>query len=150
MNTPNDLLPGELQVDETLSAHIKESAMWARFLGVLGFIYSAFISLIAVFMGFFIRQLMPAQMLSPAIMAGGLMAGAVYFVMSVITFFVSLYLYRFGTKVQTALRTADQQLLTDAFASLKFYFRFWGIAVLVTLALLLLALAAGVVSNFFR
>ena len=54
-HNPN-FLSNELTVDAAAQNHLKETAMWAKFLGIAGFVMSAIILLIAIFAGTFSQQ----------------------------------------------------------------------------------------------
>ncbi|HMO60675.1 MAG TPA: DUF5362 family protein [Ferruginibacter sp.] len=149
MQSTTNLLPDELQVDAAAAGYIREAAMWAKLLGVLGFIYSGCISVLSVFMGFFIQTFMPKSLATPALMAGGLMAGAVYFVMAVIVFFISLYLFRFGSRAQAALRLSDQGLLQESFNNLRYYFRLMAVVVILSVGIIVLALLGVLLAATF-
>lgn len=134
MENSNDLLQNDLVIDAASAGNVKESAMWAKFLGVIGFIYSGLISVLAVFMGYFFKQMIPGPMPATRETAlGGIVIGAIYFFMAVIIFFLSLYLFRFGAKAQAALKGNDQENLAEALKSLKFYFRFIGVVTVISL-----------------
>jgi len=45
------LLQNELFVDSTAQQHLKETAIWAKFLAVVGFIGSILVALVGIFAG---------------------------------------------------------------------------------------------------
>ena len=51
METENNLLENELLIDTVSQVHLKETAMWAKFLAIGGFIISIIIAIGAVFAG---------------------------------------------------------------------------------------------------
>jgi hypothetical protein len=152
METPNDLLQNELTIDTSTGSNLREMAMWGRFLGILGFIYSGIVAVMAVLSGFFFEKLLPKvpdREVNAAALAGGLVLGLIYFVMAVVVFFLSLYLFRFGSKAQAAIKTIDQETLGDSFKNLKLYFRFIGIVTIISLVFISLAIIGVLLSASF-
>lgn len=148
MEPKNDLLQNDLILDNASAANLKEMAMWGKFLGIVGFIYTVVIAVLSVLFGFFFQQIMPKVPMNngAAVVAGGIVFGVVYFVMAVIIFFVSLYLFRFGIHAQAAFKANDQQRLAESFSNLKSYFRFMGVIMVISLIMTGLAVIAVLVS----
>jgi len=97
----------ELIIDPETRAFLKETSKWAKFLAIVGFIFAGFMVLIGLFFGtifFAILYIMPM-----------------------------LYMYRFATKIQTALAREDQFELTSAFENLKSLYKFAGIVTIIML-----------------
>jgi amino acid transporter len=150
MENNNDLLSTELIIDAATGGNLKEVAMWSRFLGILGFIYSIVISILAILSGFFFEKAVSRYEANGMAMIGSIFIGIIYFIMAVVIFFLSLYLFRFGNKVQLALKTNDQETLSESFKNLKLYFRFIGIFTLISLIFTVLAVIGILVSAAFR
>lgn len=140
MENYNDLISTELVIDSSCAANLKETAMWSRFLGIFGFIYSGIISVLAIFIGFFFENTSSRYVNNSMALAGSLFIGVIYFVMAVIVFFISIYLYRFGTKTQVALKTNDQETLIESFKNLRFYFRFVGVIAIISIVFIFLGI----------
>jgi len=125
-----DLRP-ELGLSSQILGYLRESAKWGKFLAIVGFVMCGFIAIMALFAGSIISMFsgFPAsEELGGGAMAGfGAMITVLYLLLAVLYFFPSLYLYRFSTKVQEALRTNDQETLTYAFENHKSLYKFWGI-----------------------
>jgi len=68
---------------------------------------------------------------------------AIYVAMAVLYFFPFLFLYRFSNRMQSALRSNDQQTLINSLGNLRAYFRFVGILVIIGLAFCALAFIFG-------
>ncbi|MES2431555.1 MAG: hypothetical protein V4556_11495 [Bacteroidota bacterium] len=134
MEQTTNLLDNDLIIDGPIAAHMKETATWAKFLGVTGFILSGVMALGAVGAGVFLSRTtaMYNSGGTSNFMAGG-MVTAVYLVIAAITFVMSRFLFLFAKKAQVALRNADQENLIIAFKNLKIYFRFAGIIAIITL-----------------
>lgn len=124
----------ELQVDQQSNAYLMETTKWAKFLAIVGFIGCAFIVLAGVFAGSVMSSM------GDSFGLGGLGVGAavLYILIALLWFFPCLYLYRFSVRMQTALRSNEQQNLTTGFSYLKSYFKFVGIITIVVISLYLL------------
>jgi Family of unknown function (DUF5362) len=139
----------DLRIDPQTSGFLSESAKWARFLAIVGFIFCGLIVLVAVFAG---------SVLSSAFRnfagEGGLIGSAFitvfYILFALLLFFPCLFLYNFSTKMLIALRTNDQELLTTSFKNLKSWFRFYGIVTIVVLALYGLGIILALVGAAFH
>jgi hypothetical protein len=139
----------ELQVDHNISAYLKETARWAKFLAILGFIFCGLMVLVALFAGSFIAAILS---LGGGAAAGmGYMGGVVsflYIVMALLSFFPCLYLYNFASRMQMALRSNDQEQLTKSFRNLKSCYRYIGIFTVIYLVLVLLVILFNLFGAF--
>ena len=147
METENNLLENELLIDSVSQVHLKETAMWAKFLAIAGFIISIIIAIGAVFAGTMFNKLTAGM---PGGNKGGVMTGGVimvmYLLIAAVAFFMSLFLFRFGVKMKVALIINDQESLNLSFQNLKVYYRFAGIITIIYLVILLLALLGGLIA----
>lgn len=146
MDTHQNLLGSDqLQVTPQLELHLKETAMWARFLAILGFVFSGILLLLAVFSGTIMNKFMNS---TPYQGAAGesvrqMMSGMVffiYFVFAVIGVIISVFLLRFGIRIKRSVLTNDQETFNSGFKNLKFVFRFYGIVMIVYLGCIAVAL----------
>jgi hypothetical protein len=145
MESTNESNLFTLQVDHNGSAFLKEAAKWAKFLGILGFIFCAFFLLFGLFYG---------SVMSSSSRVGGPRGGVVamsgaaftvfYIACAVLFFFPYLFLYNFGAKMQMALRANDQDQLNLGFKNLKSHLKFIGILSIIGLGLGLLAFIIGI------
>ncbi len=149
MENEINLIETDLIVDSTISAHLKETAVWGKFLGIIGFIYSGFIVLGAIFAASMFAKLTGnATGSSSGLFAGG-MVGVVYLGLAGVIFFMSMYLYRFAKNIQLALKTNDQESLVTSFKNLKVYFRFAGIITVVALIITVLGIMGLMLATAF-
>ena len=149
-NTESHLF--DLQVDHNVSAYLGETARWAKFMAILGFIFCALFVLIALFAGTFIAASL-GRMGGGAAGTGylGGMVSFIYIAFGLLYFFPCLYLYNFASKMQVALRNNDQNQLTQSFRNLKSCYRFVGILMIICLSLWALALIlGGIIGAAFR
>ncbi|MGZ8516752.1 MAG: DUF5362 family protein [Chitinophagaceae bacterium] len=138
-----------INVDQTGKTHLAEAAKWAKFLSILGFIMCGLIVLIGIFFGSFFSMFSSRYGSSqyndlPASSTGLGAAMAIYYVViALVYFFPCLFLFRFATKMKTALGSGDQEVLNSSFQNLKASFRFVGVLTIIGLAFLVLALVVG-------
>jgi hypothetical protein len=140
-NTSNLL---ELHIDSQSNAYLRETAKWAKFLAIIGFIGCALIILIGVFAGSVMATAFSD--LGGGGFGGGMgvVMAVIYILFALLAFFPYLYLYRFANQMQAALRSNDQAALTTSFGNLKSCFKFVGILTIIVLAFYALALVFGV------
>jgi hypothetical protein len=142
----------ELQIDQQSISYLGETAKWAKFLSIVGFILCGFMLIAAIFAGTVLATLSQ--------MGGGYSAGTfmngfggilafVYIVLALLYFFPCLYLFKFSGKMQFALRNNDQTTLNTSFGHLKSCFKFVGILTIVFLGIYLLVFIGGIMAAAF-
>ncbi|MEO5892196.1 MAG: DUF5362 family protein [Ferruginibacter sp.] len=149
MENDQSLIDTELVVDSAITAHLKETAAWGKFLAVIGFIYSGLIAIGAIYAVSLLTSISGnygGQ--SQRVWTGGSIA-FLYFGFAAIIFYMSVYLYHFAKKTQMAIKGNDQATLEDAFRHLKIYFRFAGIITVITIVLSILGVIAMVLLTSF-
>jgi hypothetical protein len=143
----------ELAIDHESSSYLGETARWAKFLSILGFVTCGLLAVAS----FFIGSIMSRNALAPygADGAGAYGAGfavgitALYLAIAVLYFFPCLYLYRFAVRLKAALIGNDQAQLNQSLKSQKSLFKFVGILTIIILAFYALALIVLVIGNLF-
>lgn len=125
----------ELQLETASKEFLKETAKWAYFLSIVGYVGIAFLLIFAVFAGTLFSTLGAA--LGPGVQGStfGLVMGFIYFALGVIYFFPVYYLNKFASNAKRAFRENDSEVLTTSLQYLKSHYKFIGIFVLVLLAL---------------
>ena len=140
MNDGQNLLENDLVVDSETASHLKESAVWGKFLGVLGFIYSTIIICCGIYAGYKISSYGRHYSIGGSRAIEGGTTALIYIAAGLIFFLMSLYLFRFATKTKIAITTSTQAELNAGVKNLKIYFRFAGIVSIIMLVLTMLAL----------
>jgi uncharacterized membrane protein YjgN (DUF898 family) len=128
----------ELQLDQPSTAFLGEAAKWAKFLAILGFILCAFMVIAALFAGSIMSSMMASAGGGMGSMFGGGFITVVYLVGAALYFFPCLYLFKFASQMQDALRNHEQAKLQGSFKNLKSLFRFVGILTIIILAIYIL------------
>ena len=146
LNNNNNNIGGLTTDDKN---YLDTAGKWARFLGIVGFVFTGFMLLGSIFL-FTMGSTMGSAMaeVSPLYsMSGfGAMMGFMYLLFVVPFFLISLYTYRFGTNTKAALYATDTTKMTEAFKQLRNLFRFYGwltAIILVIYALVFIFAIAG-------
>ncbi|PBJ13804.1 hypothetical protein [Flavobacterium sp. ACN6] len=126
----------ELQLDSAAKDFLKETAKWAYFLSIIGFIGIGFLLLIAVFAGT-IFSAMGSSMQGMGGMGAsfGAAMGAAYFLMAALYFFPVYYLFKFSSNAKKAFKDNDSTALTDSLGYLKSHYKFFGILMVILLGI---------------
>lgn len=122
---------------------ISQTAKWAQFLAIIGFVLTALIVVAGLFMGSFMSIFKE--------MGGGttpmprmpfMALSVIYVILGGVYFIPSWFLYKFSTETRKALFGSDEEILTQAFANLRRTFKFLGIMTIVIIGLYALVIIA--------
>jgi hypothetical protein len=138
-----------LQIDSQANHFLSETARWAKFLSIVGFVMCGILVMAGLFAGSIMGVLMRTQMGSNEGI-GGAFITVIFLLLAVLYFIPCLYLFRFSTKMQIALRTNDQLQLNASFKNLKACMRYVGIYTIIVLAIYILSIFFGVIGTGFR
>lgn len=142
----------ELQLDESAKDFLKETAKWAYFLSIIGFIGIGLLVLIAIFAGTFF-SLMSNTVPGMAAAGGsfGFMFSIIYLIMALLYFFPVYFLNKFASNAKKAFRDNDSEALTNSFQYLKSHYKFIGILTVILLVLygviLIFAVIVGLIAG---
>ncbi|MEN9907044.1 MAG: hypothetical protein RLZZ540_185 [Bacteroidota bacterium] len=121
-----------LQLTAESQSFLRETAKWAYFLSILGFVGIGFLLFLAMFMGTIFSKL--------GVFGGGFnsmpMMGVgfitfIYLILAVIYFFPVYYLFQFASKAKAAFNSNDNERLTSSLEYLKSHYKFMGILAIV-------------------
>ncbi len=137
-----------LSIDPLTKTNLSETARWARFLAVAGFIFLVFVILLGVYSSVTISRYEESyrEMGLRGAGVGGTLGTSVavmYIIMAVIAFFPLLFVLRFANSMSSALNTNDQAMLNASFQNLKVCFRYLGIITIVFMVMIALSLVFG-------
>jgi hypothetical protein len=124
----------DLQVDAQASGYLAEAAKWGKFLSIVGFIVCGLMALAGLFAGSMMGSLMSGGSTGVESAIGGGVFTVIYFLTALLWFMPCLYLYKFSTKAQSAIRANEQAELVESMKNLKSCFRFMGILMIILLA----------------
>ena len=132
-------------IDQSSRSHLSEAAKWAKFLSIVGFVLCGLIIVMAFFVGSFLA--MNTEYRSAGLTKGmGAFVAIFYIGIAVLFFFPYLFLFRFATRMKTALNTNDQLTLNTSFQNLKIMFRYVGILTIVMLSFYALAILMVIIT----
>ena len=145
MEPNQNLLSADLQVDTVAAAHLKETVMWARLLGIVGLVLSILVAIFGLFAGTILTSMTRNFGNNPS--ANAISSGLItvfYLVIAAVYFFLSLFIFRFAVKMKQALLANDQVIFNDSLLNLKLVYRTMGIIMIIYLSFLALALVVGI------
>jgi hypothetical protein len=141
----------QLQVEENAKSYLVETAKWAKFLSIVGFIGIGLMIIMGIFMGAFIFKYAGA-ILIPGLSLGTLsFVSFIYIVIALLYIYPILKLYQFADLSKKALTTNDSAILTKALEAQKSMFKFMGIWVVVVLfiyVIIVVVALIGIVLNY--
>ncbi|NMM49646.1 hypothetical protein [Marinigracilibium pacificum] len=155
MNSILDQNSGQgISLTSFILSNLKEASKWARFLGILGFIFSGLFLLTGIVMGGAFGSMAALSQNSgslPEFMGAGFFVG-IYIFSAAMTFFPSLFMYSFGTKTKDGIQSNIISELEAGIKNLKRFFKFYGILTIVIIAgyilLFIGAMFTGIASAF--
>jgi len=135
-----------IEVDNVAKSYLLETAKWAKFLGILGFIFSAFMTLGGISM-----ELLGALNIGGNYPTYGVMnftvVGLVYIILAIVFFYPPYALVKFSTKMKAALGSSTKDGFNNGLNYLKGVFRFYGIFAVVYLVLMVLIIVFLIIKN---
>ncbi len=152
MESNQNLLTTDIIVDSTAAAHLRETAMWAKLLAVVGIVLSVLIALLGLFAGTMLATMTRKFGGDSSASLGALGSGMIsifYLFIAAVYFFLSLFLFRFAVKMKQALLTSDQEFFNGSLLNLKLVYRIMGIIMIIYLSFFALALLAVVGAALF-
>jgi hypothetical protein len=135
MESPLEIRKIEIEQD-TLN-HLNSTRKWAMFLAIIGFIFLFLILIIGLLAGTFLTAFSTGE-------KGLGIPDSLMFVpvvlMAIICFFPVLFLFRFSKHASHAIRNFDKLELHKAIKSLRTYFAYIGILIIIVLSLYIIVL----------
>jgi len=142
-----------LTIDPVTKANLTETAKWARFLAIVGMVVLVVALAFTVYSVMVLGQMSviapnAGYSVNPSLndnMKIGIVIGSI--IMLAIAFFPLLFLLRFANGMRNAINGNDQQRLNISFQSLKIYFRYLGIVVLIVLVMYAVIIALALIGS---
>lgn len=146
-----DLLNNDLQVSPQGLSYLTESARWGKFLAIMGFISCGLMIVLAFFIPTIFTQV-PSYNTMPSSLSGVMKTGMtiVYLLLAILMFFPCFYLLKFSAKMQSAVKTVNQENLDESFMNLKSMFKFYGVFTITILSVYLLMIIGTVLVTAMR
>lgn len=121
----------QLIVTEEMRSHIYEMTKWAKFLAIVGFIFSVLMAVSAFGAGAAFNSAQTAAQLGPLAKLGSIGITVLYLVFACIYFYPSLLLYKFSSQGNEGVLYGNQIQLNEAISRLKSLFKFWGFVTII-------------------
>ncbi|HXS37421.1 MAG TPA: hypothetical protein VN721_12025 [Flavipsychrobacter sp.] len=138
----------QIEVDEVAKSYMLETARWAKFLAILGFIAVGLVFLLAIVLFIFIIGNGNAFDLSNGSQIG--FKALVYAIGAPLYFYPAYALYKFSRLIKTALVTSNKLLFDNALKYLKGLFKYLGILAIINIALVGLGIALVAIASAFH
>src|ERR1700761_2153299 len=130
----------DLQVDHSATLYLRDAARWAKFLAVAGFIFCGLFVVVAILFVSLLSSLFNSVGAQGTYGIGAVPIAFIYICIAVLNFFPCLYLYNFAARMQTALRSNDQEQLNLSFKNMRSFYRFVGVMMIIALGFFLLGI----------
>ncbi len=129
-----------LYLSESAKAYLKETAGWAKFLAIVGFVMLGLMVIAGFSMGALFSTMSELSNQPEVSMPSnvGSVLGGVYVIIALIYFFPLYFLFKFSTKVKQAIDTNNEQVLTESFNFLKRHYKYVGIMMIIVLGIYVL------------
>lgn len=140
----NNVTSAELSINSKINNFLLETAKWAKFLAIVGFVFIGLIilgALIAIVSGASMSRFSGLSGIS----GGPFVMGFTYLLMALLYYFPTRYLYNFAVKMKLAIQNSQQNNLEDGFENLKSLFKFSGIFMIVILSIYGLVFLIGLI-----
>ena len=119
MKGEENLLQIELVIDNEGELHLKETAVWGKFLAIVGFIVGGLFLVTGLFIGPIYSSFIKVRPGAKDALLIGTSIMVIYLVLAIISVLLSFYLFRFANKMQKAFKYNDQIDLNESFKNLK-------------------------------
>lgn len=126
----------DMHLSEAAKSYLSETAKWAKFLAIVGFIGIGLLVLVGLFAGSIMAMTGSQEDLLMPI--DGAALGAIYVVLALMYVMPVLYLYRFAERTKRGILFSDSTALTDGLSQLKSCFKFIGVFTIVILSIYVL------------
>lgn len=144
-----------LIITDEIHSFLFETAKWAKFLSIVGFVFTGLMVLMGLFFGSvmsYMSDLPQNSELNASFTSyWGFGMSFFYVLMAIIYFFPIYYLYQFSNKMKIALKEDDQYTLSSSFSYLKSHYKFFGILMIIVIGVYIcIFLFSGVALMFLR
>lgn len=122
-----------------------DTARWARFIAILGFVFIGFMVVIGIFITpvlSYLNEELLASATSPQV--SPVLLVIIYLVIAIVVFFPIYYLFQFSNSIIVAYKAKDEENLNASFLFLKKHFKFIGILMIISLAVYFIIFLIGI------
>jgi hypothetical protein len=118
-------------INDEIREYLKETAKWANFLAILGFIGLGLMAIAIIAMLF----LNGSRSNNYSNVGGSSFIAVFYILLAVLYYYPINYLYKFSVDITKGVNSNDQELFTSGFKNLKSLFKFQGILTIVVISI---------------
>lgn len=140
MENQNEKSIFNLGIDDEANYNLLELAKWARFLGIIGYVFLGLMVVASFIFMFAFSELSSGVMTATAIIL-------VYLVIAGLYFYPVYALYKSGKEIKSGLLSSDQIEFNRGLQYLKNCFKYMGILTIVILSFYAIALIIGLISS---
>jgi len=141
-NDPIDQVSEKLSLNTQNRSHLKSAAGWGNFLAIIAFIFVGLMVIAALAVGTLLTAF--GGMSEEELPFPPAAISVVYLVLGLVYFFPALFLYRFSTKMKSALHGNQQTELDSSLSNLKALLQFLGVLTIIGLILYGVGIVAGI------
>jgi hypothetical protein len=139
-----------LNVTDQGKAYLKETAKWAKFLAIVGLVFSILFMILGLFAGTFIGNMM--AMTNPqaaSLYSGGMgvFVTIMYVSLGALYLMPCYYLLKFANQAKIALNSDDSDLLAQALGNHKSVYKFMGIFMIILLSIYALFIVFAIIGG---
>lgn len=127
----------QIEIDQENLDNLDTARKWAMFIAIMGFIFLGLLIIMGIIAGTFLSAFSGGKT------ASGFpeyIALIIFLILAVTYFFPMLYLFRFSKNTAEAVKSFDKNEFSKAIRSLKSYFVYIGILIIVILSFYVVAL----------
>jgi len=141
-----------LGIDPISKSHLSETARWARFLAICGFILIGLMLIYGLVFSIFFSEILDKRSRYESYSANNLRNAfsvvmfIFYAVCAILAFFPYFFLLRFANKMKAALESDDQTELNSSFMNLKILYRYLGILTIIGMAFIFLGIISLIIT----
>ena len=131
-----------LVIDWRSKEFLKETAKWAKFLAILGFV-----GIGLTVLGSLVMLFAPSSLMSNGDFpfGGKIFMMLLYLAFAVLYYFPISYLYQFSENTKKAIENNDNNAIRDAFEFLKSHYKFMGILTIILLSFYAIIIFIGLI-----
>lgn len=134
-----------LQINSRAKEYIKETANWAQFLSIIGFIFIGLLIVFSFFVGTIFSFLENEFISFPFPL---FLFSALYLAIAFLYFFPVYYLYKFSSGVKKAISLNDAVALETSLKNLKSHYKFIGIFTMIIIGFYALTFVFAIIAGF--
>jgi hypothetical protein len=134
-----------LHLNDNAKTYVLETAKWAKFLSIVGFVITGFIVIGALFAGSILAFLKESNSGHMGVPAAAITF--VYLLLAAVYFLPCWYLYKAAVFLKSALATNNSTDLAAGLGKVNSYFKFMGILTLLVLGMYALILVFALVGG---